>query len=262
MAELERKCGKCGAYMAPNWSALYCPVCGGSIKTTIKPRSAGVAVVRKKTQRTEEAGSTVRRSRLSSRKRKERRRSATDRTSSILGPHFSHMSPTWFLIRNIATAGIKATLWLYRHIATLRTMSTPEERLHKRTLYLWLVPYLGALLCAALAFWRNFASDEGTVSTGSFLPTAAIGCMVVSILINRHILFWSRRVIIDHVSSNAPETIRFQTREFAPSSLLLWFFGAVYLQAQINRLLRKKSLRGNPQAKRPAISDGHRSSVF
>lgn len=239
--------------MAPNWSALYCPICGGSVKTTIRPRSSAASAVRRKAKPAGEDTATMRRSRFSRVKRKERRRSeaAEERKPSILGPHFPPMSPTWFLVQNVATIGMRGTLWLYRHIVPLRTMSAPEERLPQRTVYLWLTPYLCALLCAALIVWGFFVStgDEGTFVTS--YPVAAIGCMLVSVLVNRYILLWSRRVIVDYASSNVPETIRFRAREFAPSSVLLWFLGAIYLQAHINRLARKKGARENAPATGP-----------
>jgi hypothetical protein len=96
---------------------------------------------------------------------------------------------------------------------------------------------------AAACVYRAAAGGFGAdYMLSSNLPVYALCAFAVSFIVNRHILYWSREVIIDELLSNKLDAIRSKAVTFAPSALLIWFLGAAYLQMHINRMIKKKGL--------------------
>ena len=81
----------------------------------------------------------------------------------------------------------------------------------------------------------DYLTESSLIKTG-----AAV--FVASLVINRFILFWSREVIIDELMTNELDVIRSRALTFAPSPMMIWFVGVPYIQAHINRMIKKKGL--------------------
>jgi len=95
----------------------------------------------------------------------------------------------------------------------------------------------------ALVVFNLLAKDDIIAYlTESFLVRAAAAMFTMSFVINRHILFWAREVIIDELRTNELDVIRSRALTFAPSPMLIWFVGVPYIQYHINRMIKKKGL--------------------
>jgi hypothetical protein len=120
----------------------------------------------------------------------------------------------------------------------------PEEKNIKFPVILWLASYFASFaLIAAGAFefavWR--ANPVGMLQSRVFQGMAAAWSL--SFLLNRYLLYWSREAIIDELLRSRFDTVRSRAAAFAPSSLMIWFFGIPYIQAHINRMIKKKGLK-------------------
>jgi hypothetical protein len=153
------------------------------------------------------------------------------------------MSPFQLFLLNVATVGLRSTFWLKNRINSLLLMAKPEEKKIKLPLSVWLASYCASIaLAAAGACDAAAAGFDADYILSSNLLICALCAFVVSIAVNRHILYWSREVIIDELLSSKLDVIRSRATTFAPSAILIWFFGAAYLQKHINRMIKKKGL--------------------
>jgi hypothetical protein len=95
-----------------------------------------------------------------------------------------------------------------------------------------------------------------------------IAAWSLSFLLGRYLLYWSREAIIDELLKSRFDAVKSRAAAFAPSPLMIWFFGVPYIQAHINRMIKRKGLKTYkpPAAARvrkdtppPAGSDRHRT---
>jgi hypothetical protein len=163
--------------------------------------------------------------------------------TSVLGPKFPVMSPLLLFLLNVATVGLRSVFWLKNRIKSLLLMAKPEEKKIKLPLSVWLVSYCASVVLAAARACGAVASEFGVdyVMPPNLLIYASCA-FAVSLTVNRHILYWSREVIIDELLSNKLDFIRTRAVTFAPSAIFIWFFGAAYMQMHINRMIKKKGL--------------------
>jgi hypothetical protein len=73
-----------------------------------------------------------------------------------------------------------------------------------------------------------------------FIGMAA--ALFISFLLDRYLLYWSREAIIDELLKSGFDAVRSRALAFAPSPLMIWLFGAPYIQSHINRMIKKKGL--------------------
>jgi branched-subunit amino acid ABC-type transport system permease component len=124
-------------------------------------------------------------------------------------------------------------------------MAKTDEKKIKLPLLAWLVSYCAGMALAAAGAYGAAAAGFGADYILSSKPLRyALCAFAVSFVVNRHILYWSREVIIDELLSSKLDFIRSRAVAFAPSAIFIWFFGAAYLQAHINRMIKKKGLAG------------------
>ena len=246
MAEDKRYCVKNFHPIPPGWNKKYCPECGSRIKTRIiqKPRASQVRpdIPPEERQSRFQAKSP----RLSRKIRKPNEPGIFTPMSgrtSVLGPKFPAMSPFLLFLLNASTVGLRSAFWLKNRIKSLLLMAKPEEKKIKLPLSVWFVSYCASIaLAAACAYDAAAAESRVDYILSSKLLIYALCAFAVSLTVNRHILYWSREVIMDELLSNKLDYIRSRAITFAPSAILIWFFGAAYLQAHINRMIKKKGL--------------------
>jgi hypothetical protein len=153
------------------------------------------------------------------------------------------MSPLLLFLLNVATAGMRSAFWLENRIKSLLLMAKPEEKKIKLPLSVWLASYCAGIILAAAGAYRASAAEFGVdYILSSNILRYALCAFVISLVVNRHILYWSREVIIDELLSSKLDVIHSRAVTFAPSAILIWFFGASYLQMHINRMIKKKGL--------------------
>jgi hypothetical protein len=144
---------------------------------------------------------------------------------------------------NVATVGLRSAFWLKNRINSLLLMAKPEEKKIKLPLSVWLVSYCASAVLVVAGAYGAAAAGFGVDYMLSSKPLIyALCAFAVSFIVNRHILYWSREVIMDELLSNKLDFIRSRAVTFAPSAILVWFFGAAYLQTHINRMIKKKGL--------------------
>ena len=237
MAEFKRYCVENFHPIPPGWNKNYCPTCGSRIKTRIiqkKPRAS---------QAHPAVSPEERKSRFQTKSPRLSRKTAGTGKTSILGPKFPAMSPLLLFLLNVATAGLRSAFWLKNRIKSLLLMAKPEEKKIKLPLSIWLVSYCASVaLASAGAYDAAAAGFNAERVLSSNLLMLALCTFAVSLSVNRHILYWSREVIIDELLSNKLDVVRSRAITFAPSAIFIWFFGAAYLQMHINRMIRKKGL--------------------
>jgi hypothetical protein len=107
----------------------------------------------------------------------------------------------------------------------------------------WLAFYCASAVLAAAAAYGAAEAEFGVErALSSRLFIYALCAFAVSFTVNRHILYWSREVIIDELLSSKLDFIRSRAVMFAPSAIFIWFFGAAYLQAHINKMIKRRGL--------------------
>jgi hypothetical protein len=183
--------------------------------------------------------------------------------TSVLGPKFPAMSPLLLFLLNVATVGLRSAFWLKNRIKSLLLMAKPEEKKIKLPLSVWLVSYCASVVLAAAGAYGAAAAESGVdYMLSSNLLIYALCAFAVSLAVNRHILYWSREVIIDELLSNKLDVIRSRAVTFAPSALFIWFFGAAYLQTHINRMIKKKGLASYKPSGGARVKKSPRQSVL
>ena len=56
-------------------------------------------------------------------------------------------------------------------------------------------------------------------------------------------MYWSREAIIDELLNSRFDAVKSRAVAFAPSPLMIWFFGVPYIQAHINKMIKRKGLK-------------------
>lgn len=238
MAEIERYCSGCGKIMSAHWSHTHCPICGGRVKVNFKQKRV-IEKPRPKPVREEPPKKEARKRPIVP----VRHTTFSVEAEAAKDTRFLVMSPFLLFLQNAVTFGIRSVFWIYFYLPTLLTMVKPEERIKRSTLYIWLVPYFCMVILFVWGAWELFLSigDFANILDYDF-TRMVLFCMVVSFLVNRYILFWLRRVVMDELFRQTSASIRVPGHIFAPSPFLLWFVGTAYMQLHINRMVKKNVL--------------------
>jgi hypothetical protein len=120
----------------------------------------------------------------------------------------------------------------------------PEEKNIRFPVLMWLMSYFAslALIAAGALDFNAWASNPAAMLRSRVFQCAIAACSV-SFLLNRHLLYWGREAIIDELLKSRSDSVRSRAFAFAPSSLMIWFFGVPYIQAHINRMIKRKGLK-------------------
>ena len=210
-------CVNCFVPVSPNWNQRYCPNCGGRVKPRLAVKS-GVSGVRPAEPEPFPPEKTV------------------------FGPRFHVLPPGALFIQNVLSLGLRGAFWLMNRIQLLFMTAKPEENNITGTLLLWISSFCAYLALLAFAVF-NFAAGEAGIAAylaESFSARFTAVMFVTSFVINRHILFWTREVVIDELSANG-RNARPYALSFASSSLLIWFVGVPYIQFCANRVIRRRA---------------------
>ncbi|MDR1965790.1 MAG: hypothetical protein LBQ36_03695 [Synergistaceae bacterium] len=242
MADFRRFCSECFLTMPPDWNKKYCPSCGGRIKLRIvKKRSPSQG--RLKPEAVAEREKQAEKVRPSRKLSWRRERIFALRESSALGPRFRRAWAVPLFLLNALTLGGRSVFWMSANMPSLVMMAKPEEKNIKNIVRFWLLSWLFAIaLLSICAFDFITAADRPAALMESALLRGAVCAYCVSFLTGRHVMLWSREVIVDELSGAGDEALKSRAATFAPSSLLIWFIGAPYLQAHINAMIKKGGL--------------------
>jgi hypothetical protein len=258
-------CENCDSVMAPDWSLPYCPMCGGKVGS-------------KKFDKPEKAESDVSADRADTDEGDENGEQNEERLRSEAFDELRQASPARIFIADLLTLGLRSTFWLSRRMVSLEGMARHGERHGRKALYACFAIYIAIIALIALACrelytagW-NFSLLEklvfSRIATGFpgaashphaevEFPRVAVGLLgvaagllVILFLMNRHILFWAREVIMDAIQRENADTIHTKAESFAPSPFLLWFIGVPYLQSHLNEIVRARNLANFKSSKR------------
>jgi hypothetical protein len=245
MADSKKYCTECFLPVPPDWNKKYCPSCGGRVKLKLvkkRHNSQGHSRIPETTEPNREKKS---RPFPLSRKliKQDTRGIFVPREKSVLGPRFQVMSPALLFALNIFTFGVRSAFWLVNRMPSLLMMAKMEEKNIKSEITLWSASFCASFTLSALSVFNVAKYDLGLYYlTESSMARAAVSLFVLAFLLNRHMLYWSREVIIDELLKNELDFIRSRAVMFAPSALLIWFLGIPYIQIHINRMIKKKGL--------------------
>jgi len=237
MADSKKFCGECFLPVPHDWNQRYCPRCGGRIKLKlVKRRNVSQGYPRMP------GGDEPKRERKPV--RPDSFGIFAAREKSALTPRFHVLPPGSLLIQNMLSLGLRSAFWVTNRTQALSMMARPEEKNIKPALSLWIASFCAYFALMALAVFNLLAKDKNITAylTESSLVRAAAAMFAVSFIINRHILYWTREVIIDELRKNESEATRSRALSFAPSPMLIWFVGVPYIQYHINRMIKKKGL--------------------
>ncbi|MCL2684107.1 MAG: hypothetical protein FWE55_02580, partial [Synergistaceae bacterium] len=203
MADARKFCGECFLQAPPDWNKRYCPSCGGRIKLQlVKKRYASQGRPRMPDEDERRKKRKPRSIKLSRKLAKQDSFSiSAAREKSVLGPRFHVLLPGALFIQNILSFGLRSTFWVMNRTKPLFMMASPEERNIKTTLSLWIASFVAYFALSAFVVSDILARDAGITAdlTESIPLRAAAGMFVISFVINRHILFWIREIIIDEL---------------------------------------------------------------
>ena len=165
------------------------------------------------------------------------------REKSVLGPRMLMMSPWLLFTLNVLTLGLRSAFWLVNRMRSLTMMAKIEEKNIKKSVTVWIAAFCVHFTLMTIAAFHVIEHGVRTdyLTESSLIKTGA-AVFVASLVINRFILFWSREVIIDELMTNELDVIRSRALTFAPSPMMIWFVGVPYIQAHINRMIKKKGL--------------------
>jgi hypothetical protein len=153
------------------------------------------------------------------------------------------MSPALLLIFNALTLGLRSAFWVVNRMSSLQMMAKPEEKNINASIVIWITSFCAHLTLLALTAYNAATQRLGfEYLAESRVIRVCAAAYVLSFIVNRFILFWSREVIIDELRTNELDVIRSRALTFAPSPMLIWFIGVPYIQAHINRMIKKKGL--------------------
>jgi hypothetical protein len=244
MADSKKYCTKCFLPAPPDWNQKYCPNCGGRIKLKLVNRRRASQGRSRMPEAAETKKERQRRITPTRKLMKQNSYSPFEaREKSVLGPRFRVMSPTFLFILNLLTLGLRSAFWVVNRMSSLQMMAKLEEKNIKSRVTLWIVSFSTSITLAAIAGFNATTLGLGPdYLAESRMVHAAAASFALSFLLNRHILYWSREVIIDELRQNALDVIRSRAVTFAPSPMSIWFLGVPYIQAHINRMIKKKGL--------------------
>ena len=250
MADSRRFCSKCFCQVPPDWNKQHCPNCGGRIKLKLV-KKRNVSQGRNRMPDEDEPRKERKpRSIKPSRKVVKPGSSGifegifTAREKSVLGPRFHVLSPAMILILNVLSLGLRSTFWVTNRTRSLFMMAKPEEKSIKTMFTLWIASFCAYFTLTLLVVFSLLIREiDITAYLRESLPVrAAAVIFAASFIINRHLLYWAREVIIDELRTNELDVIRSRAVTFAPSPMLIWFAGVPYIQYHINRMIKKKGL--------------------
>ena len=263
MADSKKFCGKCYLPAPPYWTERHCPRCGGRLKLKfVKKRNVSQGrskIPQEDKPRKERKPRSIKLSRKLTTANSFSIFAA--REKSVLGPRFHVMSPNALFILNILSLGLRSTFWIVNRTRPLFMMACPEEKDIKGTLSMWIASfgiYFALIVAVIFDIWRNDA-DISAYLAESGMARVTAAAFALSFIINRHILYWAREVIIDELQTNELDFIRSRALIFAPSSMLIWFVGVPYLQFHINRMIKKKGLNTYKSSRKPVVKRTRRS---
>ena len=243
MADSRRYCSRGCLPPPPDWNKRYCPSCSGRLRLrlTKKRNASGGSSRLPEEDRPPNKEREPRSVKLSRRLVKP---GAYSREKSVLGPRFHVMSPVAILILNILSLGLRSTIWISNRTRPLFMMARPEEKNINAILLLWTMSFYSYLILLIFIVFNIWVNDIGiTAYLAESIPARAAAVMfALSFMINRHILYWAREVIIDVLRKNELDVIRSRALSFAPSPMMIWFAGVPYIQYHINRMIKKKGL--------------------
>jgi hypothetical protein len=247
MADSKKYCSECFLSVPPDWNQRYCPSCGGRIKLKLVNRRKASQGRSRMPETAEPKKKKERKPRRIIFSRKLTKQSSYSpfeaREKSVLGPRFRVMSPTFLFILNLLTLGLRSAFWVVDRMSSLQMMAKLEEKNIKSSVTLWIVSFSASITLAAIAGFNASTRGLGPdYLAESRMVHAAVVSFALSFLLNRHILYWSREVIIDELRQNELDAIRSRAVTFAPSPMSIWFLGVPYIQAHINRMIKKKGL--------------------
>jgi hypothetical protein len=247
MADSKKFCGDCFLPIPPDWNRKYCPRCGGRIKLKLVNRRKASQARSRMPEVDEPAGKGKKPRRITLSRKLTKQESygffAATREKSVLGPRFRAMSPALLFLLNLLTLGLRSVLWVMGRMSSLQMMAKLEEKNIKSLTALWIASFGASITLSALAGYNAAIRGLGLdYLIGSRTAHAAVALFALSFLLNRHVLYWSREVIIDELLKSKLDVIRSRAVTFAPSPLFIWFLGVPYLQAHINRMIKKKGL--------------------
>ena len=246
MADSRKTCSACFEPAPPDWNERHCPKCNGRLKLQLV-----------KKRRVSQGRSRAPREDKPDKERKPRSIKRAKRSvrpglfgifavggKSVLGPRFHVLSPSALLIMNILSLGLRSTFWIVNRTRPLYMMARPEEKNIIAALSLWLMSFCAYFASLLLVVFTILARDtEIAAYLAESLPVrVAAAAFGISFIINRHILYWTREVIIDELRTSELDFIRSRALTFTPSPMLIWFVGVPYLQYHINRMIKKKGL--------------------
>ena len=263
MIKITRYCSQCGKDMPFHWGKSFCIFCGGRVKLDVRQLPAR--------ENTDDFWS----GHVDLQKWKKKHFVPAERLtgedeepddffsgiSAVSSFRFSKRSAFYMFLLNAVAFGFASMFWIWHYLIYMNDHVKPLEKLRNQAVYAWIVSYL-IVIVNILWFGYDFCM-------ASFAPAALLsspgrlwvtgGCLSYCILASKHFLLWIREVISDEVEKGDRLTQRPLSRPFAPSALLLWFFGAPYVQSQINKMVKMGRLQGvktrkksSPQQEREA----------
>lgn len=255
MIKITRYCSQCGKDMPFHWGKSFCIFCGGRVKLDVRqlpPRekvedfwSGHVDLQKWKKKHFVPA------ERLTGEEEEEE--VFFTGISAVSSFRFSRRSAVGMLLLNMLALGFASMFWIWHYLIYLNDSVKPLEKIRNRAVYAWIVSYLVML---ANLLWGGYdfcmaAYDLSALlaSPGRTFVTAV--CMVYCLLSSKYFLLWIREVVSDEVEKGDRLTQRPLSRPFAPSALLLGFFGAPYIQSQINKMVKMGRLQGVKPRKKP-----------
>lgn len=269
MAE-RRVCEHCHAELSLKWGQGFCPFCGRSIlplrmvesadqaaATWVKPKQRKLNGPKKrkrmvptheqplgkheKTARNPWLWQTREVAKEKPPKIGRRERLANLRTSAenSTAPILLFVSPFLLLLQNLFTLGLRCQHWFRFNEASLEKVAREETLLPRGVYRLWCCLLYGYLGCVSGMAWECFlAAWDFSAVAKSVLLKPAVFCFFASWLIFRYMLFWMRWIILENIFNNLVDIKGARSlKPFAPAALLLWFFGSIYMQFHINRLI-------------------------
>ena len=246
MADSRKFCGTCFLPAPPDWNQRYCSSCGGRLKLKlVKKKNVSQGRSRAPGEDRPKKERKPRSAKLSRKSLKPDSYSIfAAREKSVLGPRFHVLSPGALFILNMLSMGLRSTFWVMNRTRPLFMMACPEEKNIKLTLSLWITSFCAYFSLLALIVFNISVRDAGIADyLAESLTARAMAVMfAISFIINRHILYWAREVIIDELMTNELDFIRSRSLSFAPSPMLIWFAGVPYIQHHINRMIKRKGL--------------------
>ena len=266
-----RVCEHCRSELSPKWGQGFCPFCGKSILPLRAAQSGGAyktPVSVKPKHRSQSGSGKARRNapahelpfgrhektasnarilqsaegaREKPLKPPKRERIANLRTAAenSKAPVLLFVSPLWLFIQNLFSLGLRGIFWFRFNEKSLRALVRKETELPAGVCGAWCSLVFAYAGCVLGLIAEGFLSlwDFSEIAS-SILLKPAVCFFLLSWLISRYMLFWMRWIILENIFSSLADIKGARSlKPFAPDALLLWFFGASYMQRAINGLI-------------------------